>query len=324
MPTVLILGANGRLGRVLVDAFHAAGWQVLAHARRALASPAPAGVRTLNHPLTDLAGLAAASGEVQVVVHAMNPPYPRWATEALALTHAAMNLALRIGATLMLPGNVYNYGSPMPALLTESTPQTPSSRKGALRVEMETALRERSALASIVIRAGDFFGGPGHGAWFDEVIVKPVAHGRLVYPGPLEVEHAWAYLPDLAQTFVHVAARRDSLDRHTSLHFPGHTMTGTRLAEAVTDSALNLGVLRAGQRLRIAPLPWGWLRLGGLVVPMWRELAELRYLWNETHRLDGHALTQLIGTLPATPLGPAVETALAAQLSHNAHGVHAP
>ena len=31
--------------------------------------------------------------------------------------------------------------------------------------------------------------------------------GRLTYPGPRDVPHAWAYVPDLAQAFVEVAAR---------------------------------------------------------------------------------------------------------------------
>lgn len=317
MPaTVLILGANGRLGSVLVTAFQAAGWQVLAHARRALDQPVAAGVQALTLPLTDLAGLAAVASEAQVVVHAMNPPYTRWADEALNLAHLAMNLAVRIGATLMLPGNVYNYGSPMPAVLTETTPQRPTTRKGEIRVQIEEMLRTRTALSSIVLRAGDFFGGPGTGAWFDSVITKRIRSGRIVYPGPLTVPHAWAYLPDLAQAFVHVANRRAELDRYTTLHFAGHTVTGATLCAAVTDSARRLAVLRDRQTPKVSGLPWHLLRAGGLVVPMWREIAEMQYLWNEPHRLDDQALTRLIGTPETTVLSQAVDETLAEQLSH--------
>jgi nucleoside-diphosphate-sugar epimerase len=319
MPaTVLILGANGRLGRSLVTAFHAAGWQVLAHARRALEPPVPVGVQALTLPLSDLAGLAAVASEAQIVVHAMNPPYTHWAEQALDLAHLAMNLSVRIGATLMLPGNVYNYGSPMPAVLTETTPQRPSTRKGMIRAQIETAMQARTSLSCIVLRAGDFFGGPGHGAWFDAVITKRIRSGRIIYPGPLSVAHAWAYLPDLARTFVQVANRRAKLDRYATLHFAGHTVDGTTLVAALSDSARRLAVLRERQMPKVSGLPWGLLRAGGLVFPMWREIAEMRYLWTEPHRLDDQALIRLIGAPNATPLAQAVDEALAEQLSHMA------
>ena len=38
-------------------------------------------------------------------------------------------------------------------------------------------------------------------------IVKALAKGKLVYPGPLDRAHAWAYLPDLAQAFVAVTRK---------------------------------------------------------------------------------------------------------------------
>jgi len=41
----------------------------------------------------------------------------------------------------MLPGNVYNYGLPMPAVIDEHTPQRPTNRKGAIRLQMEAAAR---------------------------------------------------------------------------------------------------------------------------------------------------------------------------------------
>jgi hypothetical protein len=45
-------------------------------------------------------------------------------------------------------------------------------------------------------------------------------------------------------------------------------------------------------------------------VPIFRELTELAYLWNEPHRIDGQKLAAAIGTVPHTPF----ETAIAAAL----------
>lgn len=46
------------------------------------------------------------------------------------------------GALHLFPGNVYNFGSQMPADLTEDLVFSPTSRKGAIRVEMERLFRQ--------------------------------------------------------------------------------------------------------------------------------------------------------------------------------------
>jgi nucleoside-diphosphate-sugar epimerase len=308
---VLVLGANGRLGRAAVEAFAAAGWRVFAHARRAPAAPLPPGAQPVDRPLDDLAGLAAQAAGARVVVHALNPPYTRWAQEALSLARQGMDLAQRLGATFMLPGNVYNFGSSMPALLQPDTPQRADSRKGRIRVQLEAEMRHRagSGLRSVVLRAGDFYGG-GRGSWFDQVIVGRLARGRLVYPGPLDVPHAWAYLPDLARAFVAVAAR-DDLPAFGALHFAGHTLTGAQLLAGVERAAASLGRVPAAGWRR-GGLPWPLLRAGGWLVPMWRELAEIAYLWRVPHALDDGALQACAGPLPATPLDAALRRTLLA------------
>ena len=305
--TVLILGANGRLGLAAAQAFAAAGWAVLAQARRPLTEGMPVSARRLDLAVTDTEALARAAAGAAVVVHAVNPVYTAWNTEALPLARAGMDLAQRLGATFMLPGNVYNFGVSMPPLLTENTPERPSNDKGEIRVaiEAEMAARAEQGLRSVVLRAGDFYGG-GPGSWMDLVIVKSIAARKLVYPGPLDVPHAWAYLPDLARSFV-LLAGRDDLPPVTRLHFPGHTLTGRELLDAIEQAAVEAGMAPG---LKRAGFPWTLLRLGAWAVPMWRELQKMSYLWRMPHALDGSALRQAIGPLPATPLPLALQATL--------------
>jgi nucleoside-diphosphate-sugar epimerase len=215
---------------------------------------------------------------------------------------------------LMFPGNVYNFGAGMPERLSEATPQHPTSRKGRIRVEIEEAMREaaRSGLRVVVIRAGDFFGGPGRGAWLDLVIAKSLRQGRLVYPGRMDIAHAWAYLPDLARTFVQVAERRAELPVFEILHYPGHAPSGGELLDCMERSARRIGLLGASASVHRGGMGWPFLRLAGLVVPMFRELAEMRYLWYVPHRLAGDRLTALLGAVPATPIDEAMDAALRA------------
>jgi nucleoside-diphosphate-sugar epimerase len=312
MPTVLVLGANGRFGAAAVSAFASAGWRVLAQRRRPAAQAEPPGVHTLALPLADAAALTVAAQGAAVVVHAANPPYTRWDSEALPLARQGMDIAQRLGALFMLPGNVYNFGAGMPAQLHPHTPERPSTAKGRQRVQIEQELQRRGAdgLASVVLRAGDFYGA-GTGSWLDELIVKHLARGRLVYPGPTDRPHAWAYLPDLAAAFVALAARRLGAPAGCErLHFPGHTLTGRELLAHLEAAAAALG-LRPPQGLRVGGVPWPLLRVAGLVHPMLREITRMSYLWRVPHALDGSALHAAVGVLPATPPALALRNALA-------------
>jgi hypothetical protein len=309
MPQVLIVGASGRFGSAAAQAFAAAGWRV----------------RTLSLRMTDPrdpVSTWASDGPVDVLVYAANPLYTRWDQELLPLARRAMDLAQRLGALFMLPGNVYNFGAGMPPLLRPDTPEHPSTRKGEQRRQLEAELRERADshhLRSVVIRAGDFYG-HGTGSWLDLAIAKKLTQGRLVYPGPLDVPHAWAYLPDLARSFVAVAGRlleapapgAAAAPRHLRLHFAGHTLTGTQLLDGLGDAARVLGLLGADNTLRRSRMRWAPVRVAGLFVPMLRELSRMAYLWHVPHALDDQALQALAGPLPATPVDLALQRALKA------------
>lgn len=315
-PIALVLGANGRFGAAAVAAFAAAGWTVVAQARRAPVN-LPPGARHLAVPLEETEALVAAAAGASVVVHAVSPVYTEWTRELLPLARQGLDVAERLGALFMLPGNVYGYGEDMPDVLSEDTPERPTTQKGRLRVDLEAEIVSRAnagRLRAVVIRAGDFYGG-GQGSWIDLVVVKSLTDGKLVYPGPLNVPHAWAYLPDLARAFVAVAERglEDSALRFETLLFTGHTLTGAELLDAVQAAATDLGAAPpavATRGWRRGGMPWGLIRVMGLVAPMMRAIAEMAYLWRVPHRLDGTRLAARVGSLPQTPLRQALRQAL--------------
>ncbi|MCE9659711.1 MAG: NAD-dependent epimerase/dehydratase family protein [Burkholderiales bacterium] len=314
--TVLVLGANGRFGLAAEQAFAAAGWTVLAQVRREAAPGMPPGTRLVRGTLAELPAALAGLPSPDVVVHGLNPIYTRWDEEALPLARAGMDLAERLGARFMLPGNVYNYGAGMPALIDEATPQRPTTAKGRLRAAMEVELEARAAagrLRATVLTAGDFFGG-GTGSWFDQAVVKSIAQGKLVYPGPLDTVHAWAYLPDFARAFVAAAeadpAGQPAFERFC---FAGHAITGRTFLAATEAAAGSLG-LRPARGWRRGGMPWPLLRVAGLFAPMLRELSRMSYLWRVPHALDGGKLAARHPQLVATPLVEALRESLAALL----------
>jgi nucleoside-diphosphate-sugar epimerase len=325
-PTVLILGAHGRLGLAAARAFDAAGWKVLAQVRRERDPGLPTNAVLLRTPVTDTTLLSAQARGASVVVHALNPRYDRWQQEAMPLLHAGMAVAERLNAQLLLPGNVYAYGHSMPARLAHDTPMQPSTPHGRVRLEMEQAIGRRcgrGTLRATVLTAGDFFGA-GRGSWFDQAVVASLHKGKLVYPGPLEVPHAWAYLPDLAAAMVGVAAADAS--RATPFErfmFAGHTLPGAELLAAIERAAQSLALSPAGS-LRRTGMPWGVIRAIGLIKPTWRALAQMSYLWRLPHQLDDSALRARIGTLAATPLQDALAATLRDLFPQGSGPVSAP
>jgi len=303
---ILILGAAGRLGHAAAEAFRDAGWTVLSFVRPGADSRAAPGTTVVEGDALDPASvLKAASGGVDVVLNALNPPFKDWRAQSMPFLEVSIAAAKAAGATLIFPGNVYGYGKKMPDVIDENTPMQPTTPKGAIRVVMEQRLQEASeqeGLRTIILRAGDFFGGEGRGSWFDLVVVRDIRMAVVRYPGPLDVMHSWAYLPDLAQTMVQLADRRDTLNPFETFCFPGQSVTGAQMLSTLQKIA--------EQPLKLRSFPWLALRIFSLFSNQLRELVEVAYLWRIPHRLSGDKLRATIGDIPQTTFRESVHSSL--------------
>ena len=84
------------------------------------------------------ADVTAAAEGATLIVHAVNPPgYRDWDKLVLPMLDSTIAAARASGAPILLPGTIYNYGPDAFPLLAEDSPQHPTTRKGAIRVEME-------------------------------------------------------------------------------------------------------------------------------------------------------------------------------------------
>ena len=305
---VIILGAKGRFGRAATGAFLEAGWTVRTLARR-WGRAAPRGAEALEGDAMDGPSLIKACRGADVIVNAVNPPYPDWARVLPLLTRNVIAAARESGATVMIPGNVYNFGplapgEAMPEVLSEDLPQRPASRKGALRVAMEREYETaaRDGVRTLILRAGDFIEREKTGNWFDSQMTTQLHRGRFTYPGPLDLPHAWAYLPDMGRAMAALAARRDAFPAFYALGFPGYTLTGSEMRahlEAI-----------AGRKLSLSGMPWTAVRAAALFSPLMREVLEMRYLWREAHTIDGARFRDALPDYQPTPVEKALRDAI--------------
>ena len=310
-PVALVLGAAGGVGGAVARTLLAHGWRVRALTRHPETAARSVGLDRVEWVAGDAmaaAEVAAAAAGARLLFHGVNPPrYRNWRGLAIPMLANAIAAAKAAGARLVFPGNVYNFGPDAGAVIDEHTPQHPLTRKGAIRVEMEAMLREaaRDGLRSLIVRAGDYFGGHAPGSWFQNAMVKPGRPLRAItYPGVPEVGHSWAYLPDLGEAVARLAAIEARLAAFDCIHFEGHWLPhGIAMAEAVRRAA-------GDPTLPIRRFPWPLLPLAAPLVPMLREVLEMRYLWQRPLRLDNRKLVALIGPEPRTPLDDAVRRSL--------------
>jgi nucleoside-diphosphate-sugar epimerase len=317
--TALVLGATGGIGSEVATLLLAGGWTVRALHRNPGALPAERrlpGLQWLRGNAMSADDVIRAASGVSVIVHAVNPPgYRNWGKLVLPMLDNTISAAKANGARIVLPGTVYNFGPDVLPVIHEDSPQNPVTAKGKIRSEMERRLRAAAAAGCpvLIVRAGDFFGPGAANNWFSQGLVTPgTPVSTITYPGAPGVGHQWAYLPDVAETIVELMNRSASLESFAVFHMEGHwDADGTRMIDAIRRAAGNPGI-------KVRPLPWLLMRLCAPFVPLFRELAEMRYLWTMPTRMGNGRLTAALGAEPHTPLDAAVRTTLASLgcLSH--------
>jgi nucleoside-diphosphate-sugar epimerase len=305
----LVLGATGGIGGETAAALLRHGWAVVAMARKP-GGRSPTGVSWVTGDAMVAAEVRRAAEGVQAIVHAVNPPgYRDWGRLVLPMIDNSIAAARAVGARVVLPGTIYNYGPDAFPDLREYSPQHPATDKGRIRVELERQLEAGSGdgAPALIVRFGDFFGPVPGNNWFSQGLVTPGKRpSAITYPGRKGTGHAWAYLPDAGEAIARLLDRSDEHEPFARFHFAGTwDADGTVMTREIVEA---LG----RPEIKVKPLPWWLLGLAGLVQETPREIYKMRYLWEEPIRLDNRKLVAFLGEEPHTPLHDAVRTTLAA------------
>ena len=272
--TVLILGVSGKIGRHSSEAFSRAGWNVRAYDRQA-------------------GNMTAQAKGADVIVNGLNPPkYHDWEHQIPAITRSVINAARHSGATVIIPGNVYNIGD-RGGEWSETTPHHPSTKKGRIREEMERTY-EASGVRTVILRAGNFIDPNHQEDVMSLLLLRDIQRGNITVAGNARTLQAYCYLPDWAHATVGLAEIRDALASFEDIPFPGHSFTAEDLREFLSTEL--------GRALSLKAFPWWFFTLLGPFWELAREMLEMRYLWSTSHSLSGKKLERLLPDFRPTPL----------------------
>jgi len=284
--TVLILGGSGKIGTHAAEAFWNAGWTVRHYTRGT--------------------NMAEAAIGADVIVNGLNPPkYNNWARNIPAITTQVIAAAKASGATVIVPGNVYNFGD-QGGVWNEATPQRPVTEKGQIRVDMEAAYRA-AGVQTIILRAGHFIDPNRDADAYSMLTVSKAGKGIIQALGATDIVQEHTYLPDWARAAVRMAEMRAELATFEDVPFPSHPFTLDTLRDVLSTSL--------GRPMTFSRFPWPLMAVIAPFSEMIREFRKMRYLSDTSHQLDAAKFKRLVPDFKWTDL----ETVLLSGLPPDVH-----
>jgi nucleoside-diphosphate-sugar epimerase len=302
MKTALIMGITGGFGGHVAQALTKQGWSHKVLMRNPARLPQQfSAAEVITGDAGNLDDVRTAAQGVDLLVYGVNPANYQWEGKAEPWLENAATVAEENRLTMVFPGNVYVFDPADGPEFDETAAFQPVSSKGEMRVAMEERLQLASQRGAkvIIIRCGDFIGSHSPSTWVQQLIKPNAAGYTLSAPGPDQLMHTWAYLPDVAQTVAELVANQDKMHAFNVFHFKGYRTTFVEMAKVIEKTT--------GKKVVIKRFPWWAIHLMSPFSTLFRSLLEMRYLWNQEVNLSDDKLRATLGKpLPHTPLGQAL------------------
>ncbi len=304
----LVLGGTGSIGYAVAQELLAQNEQVTLLVRnrqkaQGLFKQQP-NLTIVEGDTKDLPLLKQLGAQATHIFHGINYPYNKWEGNMEEVTRNVIEAAAQNKATILFPGNVYNYGLTARPI-TETDHPNPNTREGAIRVRLEKLLQQAAAEGKckvLLLRLPDFWG-PN----VTNEGVAPIFNGALTgKPMPwlvnLDIPHQLVYTPDAARVFYQLLQKAPS-ENFTLYNYGGEVVLSMRqLFQQIASLA--------GTTPRYKLYSKGFVRFMGLFIPVLRELKEMLYLYDQTIVLDDSKLKKALPGFRPTPLPEAIRTTL--------------
>ncbi len=263
------------------------------------------GAQAVAADAADAAALRRVFRGAAVVYQCAQPAYHRWVDEFPALQDGIIDAAAAASAAIVIADNLYPYGDPQGRVITETSAETTTTRKGTVRRQMAAralAAHEAGRLQVALSRPSHYFG-PG----YDQVgsmVFTPALRGKAMrFLGRTDQPHSFSYVPDAGAAMAELGVSGAGWGR---VWIPP-------VQPPVTQAELGARVwTAAGQsgKPRIQALGRRMATVIGVLSPTVRELAEMMYEFEKPYVVDSSAFESTFGVHP-TPMDDAIASTLA-------------
>lgn len=300
----VVLGAGG-LGREVADELARAGQRVRLVSRSG-GSRDDRAIERMRADATNAAELDAALAGAAVVYQCAQPEYTQWTTQFARLQSGILDATARAGADLVIADNLYMYGDPHGAVISESSAERPVTAKGRVRKEMADdalAAHRDGRLRVAISRASTYFG-PRHDQSSKGVFDNALRGKPMQFIGSVDSPHSYSFVPDAARAMVLLGSGEAGWGS-AWISPVQPAIVRREFAERIWAAAGQSGTPR------ISVVGRGMLRAVGLFVPVVRELPEMLYEYEKPFVVDSSRFERAFLAAP-TPSGDAIAATLEA------------
>ncbi len=309
---VLVLGATGSIGYAVTANLLARQLPVTILVRNrikasALFPDAPT-LTIVEGDAQDADLLNRTAANKTHIFHGINYPYNEWFGNMDTVTGKVIDAAAfgaNGKATIVFPGNVYNFGNTRELIREDSRPN-PTTRKGKLRVDLEAMLEQAAEAGKcqvINVRLPDFWGPNVLNAGVKPIFENALTGKALPWLLTVDIPHQAVYTTDAAEIIVRLMLQPGRSGGYTVWNYGGTTHTSIR-SWFGQISALT------GYPLKVRVYGRFILSVLGLFVPVMREVNEMLYLYEHTILLDDRRVRTLFPDFRETPMQQALTTTL--------------
>ncbi len=310
---IVILGANGSIGRALGPLLNAQGMPYRVVGRSLLGLQ----VRFHGDPLcehyqwdpSDKKTIAEACAGAGVVVYAVGGALWKF-KDHLALTKRCLEAAKSVGVKrFLLLSSVWSYGRPQTERVAESHPRAAGTVKGKIRRDQEDlvlAAHVPGVFATGVLHMADLYGPLVEAShlWSSFQAAKNGGDAQML--PPIDRPHEFVFVHDAAATIVRL------LDTDAAWKGPEAQRWNLGGAGVTSIEEMMGNIFKAAGKPARPKLPTRF-RLGYVraVNPYIRELGELQYLQETSLLLDDTKLSMALGGLRKTSYEEGIRETLA-------------
>lgn len=295
MKKALVLGATGGIGFALVRELSERGIAVVAFARKKEKLKRlfqyDQGVTIYSGDVLTKGDILDAAAGADVIFHAVSFPYQEWKEKHLACLELLIQAAEKEQTKIVLADNIYAYGRQPVSKTIETTKKKPHTRKGKIRLEMESRLKS-SKVPSLIVHLPDLYGPNAENTILYETLKKVNQNKPANYIGSMQIAREFLYTADGAKAMIELSLRNDAFNQNWNIP-AAHPITGEDI----------LAILRreVGYQKCVRTVSKNMIRFIGLFQPAMREVVEMMYLTEEPVVLSGRKYETEIGPVPKTP-----------------------